>query len=128
MYSTFRVINPFGWQGWQYLPHPQGPCECTCSSDISHCTGLPYSQCPCAWRWRERCYCPCTREDPFVADAIWMVEERHPHIGAMLWANLVVYDSGIGLYPDRRTVRHMMPYTEPKRGINVVRQPLYPLR
>ena len=128
MYSTFRVLQDFGWSGWQFSPNPDGPCECKCSMTLGFtpikCTGVPNSGCHCM-TGNVACWCSCRQPTGKSAGDIWIVEERHPHVDTMTWARLVVYDSSIGIYPDAKLERSLLRYTEPLMGLSVVRQPVY---
>ena len=129
MYSTFRAIQDFGWSGWQFSPNPDGPCECNCSMTLgltlTKCTGVPNSGCQCRTSPAVACWCACRQPSGRSAGDVWIVEERHPNIDSMTWGQLVVYDSSIGLYPSYKVECDLARFTEPLRGISVVRQPVY---
>lgn len=87
-FQAFRVRRKFGWNGWIYIPEPDRPCDCGCPD----CTDGRASGCiVCA----VGCHCICEEKPKTCAGDIWIVEESHPRLEAMLSSRFAIYDSSI---------------------------------
>ena len=102
--EAYRVVAPFGWNGWNFAPAT--PCVCVCDdsadSGAEKCAKKPGASCPC--KRGGGCHCVCTiNRDTFAGD-IWLVEEGHPRKGAMLGqlggVRLAIYDAALPAVDD----------------------------
>ena len=87
MFVAYRVRKAFGWNGWRYAP-PDRECGCGCKD----CSQKLTSSCRCK---NNGCGCSCTTDRKLFAGDIWIVQEGHPRLEAMLSARFAIPDASI---------------------------------
>lgn len=87
MFVAFRVRKAFGWYGWHFAPKDR-ECNCACTD----CTEKLVSSCQCA---DHGCGCTCGTNKKLFAGDIWLVEERHPRLEAMMVSRFAIPDLSI---------------------------------
>lgn len=96
MFSAYRVIKDFGWEGWQYAESPYGYCLCNCwHRKITlgrTCTHQVGTECACKLH---DCFCTCTLKEAQFAGDIWIIQENHPKIERLIKAEFAIYDSSL---------------------------------
>lgn len=91
--QAYRVIRTFQWNGWKFAPGPN--CRCPCANDTKgspDCTAVTATLCECRIT---SCNCSCGIDPSVYGGTIWLVEEGHPRLAAMLRQRFMVYDSSL---------------------------------
>ena len=117
--AYYRVVKPFGWDGWQYAPnrpaHLEAPCICIHRPCSHRPAGSPNCVCRCQ-------SCPRTEA---TGGNVWPVLEGHPRLESMIRIGLAVYDATLPSYSELDQSPVLARLSQPIYGTGAQRSLLY---